>query len=44
MICPECGEPTAPGPLDAHRLADDPGSLFWRLFGQLRERARKGTR
>ena len=44
MICPECGEVTAPGPLDARRLTDSPVSLFQRLLGRLREYPMKGTR
>jgi hypothetical protein len=32
MICPECGEVMAPGPLDARRGSVDPGSHLKRLL------------
>ena len=36
MICPECGEVTAPGPLDARRVERAPISILHRLAQRLR--------
>lgn len=44
MLCPQCGEVTAPGPLDARTVARPQPSLILRLvrrFGRLARFARE---
>ena len=35
MVCPECGEAMAPGPLDRRRIAYVPGSMLERVARRL---------
>jgi hypothetical protein len=39
MLCPECGEMLAPGPLDARRAANDGPPLVARIRRWIRRKA-----
>lgn len=42
MLCPQCGEVTAPGPLDARIVVQSRGSLIVRLMRRFGRRTDRG--